>query len=144
MAKDPGPPADLAAILATLAALAPAQDTTAQLWQQSSFNVPLTYTSPSDTPQSPEILPNINYDMSNETRAAPQQRTSRITHMNSTNGNDGSLQPPMVDPATIIEWPQALRCVTKIAAQNPTFKQSIRKVGASTIVQPQITDTMRR
>lgn len=35
---------------------------------------------------------------------------------------------PLIDPATIIDWKQGLRCVSKIAAQNPDFAASIRKV----------------
>lgn len=37
--------------------------------------------------------------------------------------------PPTIDPATITTWPDALRCVTKLAAQNPRFEETIRKVG---------------
>ncbi|KYG46420.1 hypothetical protein M433DRAFT_30651, partial [Acidomyces richmondensis BFW] len=32
------------------------------------------------------------------------------------------------DPATITTWPDALRCVTKLAAQNPRFGEKIRKM----------------
>lgn len=35
---------------------------------------------------------------------------------------------PLVDPSTITEWKQGLRCVSKIAAQNPDFAAAIRKV----------------
>jgi hypothetical protein len=35
---------------------------------------------------------------------------------------------PMIDPAKITEWPMALRCVSKMATQNPNFKIMIRKV----------------
>lgn len=35
---------------------------------------------------------------------------------------------PLIDPATIIDWKQGLRCVSKIAAQNPQFSMSIRKL----------------
>jgi hypothetical protein len=35
--------------------------------------------------------------------------------------------PPLIDPATITEWSHGLRCVHKIATQNPYFKMAIRK-----------------
>lgn len=34
---------------------------------------------------------------------------------------------PLIDPATITEWKQGLRCVSKIAAQNANFAQIVRK-----------------
>ena len=35
---------------------------------------------------------------------------------------------PLIDPATIIDWKQGLRCVSKITAQNPQFSISVRKL----------------
>lgn len=35
---------------------------------------------------------------------------------------------PLIDPATIIDWKQGLRCISKIAAQNPQFSVSVRKL----------------
>ena len=35
---------------------------------------------------------------------------------------------PLIDPSTITEWKQGLRCVSKIAARNPEFAPAIRKV----------------
>jgi hypothetical protein len=35
---------------------------------------------------------------------------------------------PLIDPATIIDWKQGLRCVSKIATQNPQFSMSVRKL----------------
>ncbi|KAF3034839.1 hypothetical protein E8E11_001928 [Didymella keratinophila] len=35
---------------------------------------------------------------------------------------------PLIDPATIIDWKQGLRCISKIAAQNPQFSISVRKL----------------
>lgn len=36
---------------------------------------------------------------------------------------------PLIDPSTITEWKQGLRCVNKIATQNPEFVPAVRKVG---------------
>jgi hypothetical protein len=38
------------------------------------------------------------------------------------------ISSPLIDPATIIEWKQGLRCVSKIAAQNSEFASTVRKV----------------
>ena len=37
-------------------------------------------------------------------------------------------QRPTIDPATITVWPEALRCINKISAQNAEFSASIRSV----------------
>lgn len=36
--------------------------------------------------------------------------------------------PPTIDPSTITEWKQGLRCVSKIAQHNPAFEASIQKM----------------
>lgn len=41
---------------------------------------------------------------------------------------------PMIDPSTITAWPDALRCITKIAAQNTRFAASIKKVSSQLFV----------
>lgn len=35
---------------------------------------------------------------------------------------------PTIDPATITEWRSGLRCVSKIAAQNPNFEGTVKKL----------------
>ena len=43
-----------------------------------------------------------------------------------------SPTPPVqaqIDPSTILEWPQALRCVNKISASNPQFGPKLKEVG---------------
>ncbi|OWY47222.1 hypothetical protein AA0114_g9595 [Alternaria tenuissima] len=35
---------------------------------------------------------------------------------------------PFIDPSTITEWKQGLRCVSKIASQNPDFAPAVRKL----------------
>lgn len=35
---------------------------------------------------------------------------------------------PLIDPSTITEWKQGLRCVSKVAVQNPDFVPAVRKV----------------
>jgi hypothetical protein len=41
---------------------------------------------------------------------------------------------PLIDPASILEWPLALRCVNKLSAQNPNFGPAIKVVSAVTIM----------
>jgi hypothetical protein len=36
---------------------------------------------------------------------------------------------PFIDPSTITEWKQGLRCVSNISSQNPDFAPAVRKVG---------------
>ena len=38
------------------------------------------------------------------------------------------ISTPLIDPATIIDWKQGLRCVSKIAASNPEFAGKVRKL----------------
>lgn len=35
---------------------------------------------------------------------------------------------PLIDPSTILEWPLALRCVSKLSAQNPHFGPTVKVV----------------
>jgi hypothetical protein len=39
-----------------------------------------------------------------------------------------SSRTPPIDPATILEWPQALRCINKISAQNPHLATVVKGV----------------
>jgi hypothetical protein len=48
-------------------------------------------------------------------------------HQNITPAAQLSRTPP-INPATILEWPQALRCINKISAQNPSFAAFVKGV----------------
>jgi hypothetical protein len=41
-----------------------------------------------------------------------------------------------IDPSSILEWPQALRCVNKLSSQNPNFGPAIKVVGTGLNVIP--------
>lgn len=59
-------------------------------------------------------------------RGRPQSRSITPAHPPK---QDQLPQPPsIIDPATITVWQDALRCVTKIAAQNKMFEATIRRV----------------
>jgi hypothetical protein len=144
---DPTVPPDLASILATLAQFAPQQqqerqqtpsptaatptitDPRLQRRQQNQSNQSTTQpfnhipqsllqnnaqSSTSYNPQAAVFQPVVS-----QQRAVPQpSRTSTPQQQEQT----------IIDPATITEWTAGLRCVTKIAAQNPLFAEKIRGV----------------
>jgi hypothetical protein len=55
----------------------------------------------------------------------PQQR---VISQPSRTSTPQQQEHTIIDPATITEWSAGLRCVTKIAAQNPLFAEKIRGV----------------
>lgn len=105
MAEDNALPAnmDLDAILRTLASLPKPEE---QQVQHQPHDTYLPYQQPTSDPRlagrSSQLQP----------IPKPQARSST----------------PLIDPATIIDWKQGLRCVSKIAAQNPHFSVSVRKL----------------
>ncbi|KAF2500597.1 hypothetical protein BU16DRAFT_523376 [Lophium mytilinum] len=124
---------DLASVLRTLASLAPAtpqqpgQDIAASLLQHQSepFYDPTHPTQATSQPSTNvEQLPVRPTSTRQDQRTVPQHRSS-IQDPPRT-----SSAPPLIDPATITEWSHGLRCVSKIAAQTPSFKMAIRKLMA--------------
>ena len=62
-------------------------------------------------------------------RGRPQSRSTTPFQAQYVQPQPVQPQPPsVIDPATITVWQDGLRCVTKIASQNKTFENSIRKV----------------
>lgn len=122
------PNADLAKILATLASL---QQPTAQETQQGYEQAQTypgysgytehnqTYPTPQGQPYPPTADPRLQH------RPAPQRPIATAKPQDRTST-------PLIDPATITEWKQGLRCVSKIGGQNPDFAASIRKVPVKT------------
>jgi hypothetical protein len=124
MADNIEPNVDLANILATLASLQQSGGPAIQDQQQSydpshiyggyqdiAQAYPPQQTLPYHQPADPRLL-NRQASQSFSPAPRPQDRVST----------------PLIDPATITEWKQGLRCVSKIASQNPDFAASIRKV----------------
>jgi len=116
--NDEGAPnMDLAAILATLANLQPAVTTQTQqqyLYSQDSQSYPQGPSGQPYPPQAPADPRLLNRSTPQPLPALPKPQDRSST--------------PLVDPATITEWKKGLRCVSKIATQNPDFAASIRKV----------------
>ncbi|KAG9835344.1 hypothetical protein KCU98_g11624, partial [Aureobasidium melanogenum] len=142
---DPTVPPDLASILATLAQFAPQQQQDQQQTPPPSATTP-TITDPrlQRRQQSQNLQPTAQ--SWNQIQNQPQQNESQST--TSYNPQAAVFQPvnpqgrapsqqsrtsapqqqeqTIIDPATITEWSAGLRCVTKIAAQNPMFAEKIR------------------
>lgn len=124
---------DLASVLRTLASLAsagnqqPHQQPHQQPVIQQQYNPSHVY-DPAQYHKSPQLFPTLAqpnpaypFGVAEDHRPDPQHRRSiQNLHRNTPT-------PPLIDPATITEWSQGLRCVSKIAAQNPNFKVAIRK-----------------
>jgi hypothetical protein len=125
MAGNIEPNADLAKILATLASLqqpgnVPAQD------QQQAYDPNQAYQSYQEDTQCYPPQQNLPYHQTADPRLA-NRATSQYTSTPPPRPQD-RVSTPLIDPATITDWKQGLRCVSKIAQQNPEFAASIRKV----------------
>ncbi|KAF1947656.1 hypothetical protein EJ02DRAFT_449133 [Clathrospora elynae] len=116
---------DLAKILATLANLPkpegpPYQD------QQQAYESGQSYQHYQDAPQQyPPEQSNI-YRQSADPRLARQ--APHLQHRQPPPRPQDRASTPLIDPSTITEWKQGLRCVSKIAAQNPEFAATVRKL----------------
>lgn len=124
MAENVGPNLDLEQILATLASLQKPEGTTDSEGQQTYETYQHTHAPQDVSLQYPPQTSNVYHataDPRLAARHAPQQRPE-------PSRSQPRPSAPMIDPSTIIEWKQGLRCVSKIANQNPDFAPTIRKV----------------
>ncbi|KAI5210957.1 hypothetical protein AUEXF2481DRAFT_39059 [Aureobasidium subglaciale EXF-2481] len=142
---DPTVPPDLASILATLAQFAPQQQDQQQPPQSTA--TPPAITDPRlQRRQQNQIIQSSNQTFHSQTSSQLQHNDHQSS--NSYNPQAAIFQPvkpqgrsapppprtstpqqqeqTIIDPATITEWSAGLRCVTKIAAQNPGFAEKIR------------------
>ncbi|KIV99794.1 uncharacterized protein PV09_08599 [Verruconis gallopava] len=55
-------------------------------------------------------------------------QTSQVSQVSAVALPPAQPHPPLVDPSTIFEWPQALRCVNKLSASNPQFGPKIKQM----------------
>jgi hypothetical protein len=147
---DPTVPPDLASILATLAQFAPQQQqdqqqpppptattptitdprlqrrqnqSTSQPYNQTLQNFQQHNTPQSSTPYNPQAAV--------FQPVVPQQR---VISQPSRTSTPLQQEHTIIDPATITEWSAGLRCVTKIAAQNPLFAEKIRGVSSKCMI----------
>ena len=126
MAQQP----DLQAILATLAQYSQ-QHATEQPPQQTPYQPVEPNNAPPSIPENNNfaaILQNARVEtVSADPRLRGRPQSRSITPAQPPK-QDQPQPPSVIDPATITVWQDALRCVTKIAAQNKMFETTIRRV----------------
>ena len=109
--ETPFVPPDLAAVLATLSQFAPCTPP------------------PGAQPQSAAqeqlcIAEDDVYDPADIPVARPQTRTSQPPPL-----RKAQPQQQVIDPSSITQWSEGLRCVSKVSSLNPQFAESIKRVG---------------
>jgi hypothetical protein len=109
---------DLEKILATLANL-PKTESQPQQDAQQPYGTGQSY-------QWHDVPPTYPYEQSHHYQQQADPRLADRLHQQPTPQN--RVSSPLIDPATITEWKQGLRCVSKVAAQNPGFASAVRKV----------------
>lgn len=128
--NNPVVPPELASILATLAQFAPppvAPPNTQEYSQE-----PYRSTTPPGIPenhaaqayQQPYASYSTTAPSDPRVRPTPQGRSTPIPQGRST----PTTEKLIIDPATITDWSAGLRCVSKVAAQNRLFGETIRRV----------------
>ncbi|KAF2853011.1 hypothetical protein T440DRAFT_445934 [Plenodomus tracheiphilus IPT5] len=118
------PNLDLAKILATLANL-PKPDPQSYEQQPQEQNAGQSYPAFQDPAHAYPIHPSSAYDQSADPRLVGR-RTPQ--HRQPAPKPQERSSTPLIDPSTITEWKQGLRCVSKLAVQNPYFVAAVRKL----------------
>jgi len=130
--NNPFVPPELASILATLAQFAP-PPTPAQ-------NIQDPYREPPRSTIPPGFPTTENYVSQSHQQSYQQQQQQQQQPYAAPVSLDPRIRPQgrststsivekiVIDPATITEWSAGLRCVSKIAAQNRLFGDTIRRV----------------
>lgn len=117
---------DLAQLLQTLANLPKPQNTTPQPPEQaydpSQPLIRAENVAPSHHPAQAGI--SYGHEQSLDPRLSSRPQPSSRQHPTPQN----RTSTPVIDPATITEWKHGLRCVNKLAAQNPNFVSSVQKL----------------
>jgi hypothetical protein len=125
MAEHAQPNQELEAILKTLASLSQQQTLPPQHPQttHASAQNPSDFQDGQFKSSSERIAASHPYSDSRLINPPTQQRQTSLLPVPQARSST-----PTIDPATITEWKQGLRCVIKVAAQNPNFAASVRKV----------------
>lgn len=101
-------PSDLASILATL----------------SQFAAPVqSYNTASDVVIQQDVRKDSDYDPYDAYEPPALEASRQLSESRTPQS-----QPSVIDPATITEWSAGLRCVSKVAAQNRQFADTIKRV----------------
>ncbi|KAI9704512.1 MAG: hypothetical protein M1820_005586 [Bogoriella megaspora] len=123
MSFNPSQTPDLASVLATLREFAPPQQQQ-QYAQYQQDRVPEQSLQPQHN--NSETVNNGVFD-----DPRPSTKQDLVTPSQDSRSNTparDSPRPPRVDTTTIIDWPSGLKAVSKAAAQNAAFADSIRKM----------------
>lgn len=115
---------DLAKILATLANL-PQPEAQSYQEQKNEYDSTQSYQVHELNPQPDPIEHGVPYHYPSDPRLVGRPASQH--HQPAPRPQD-RVKTPFVDPSTITEWKQGLRCVSKIAFQNPEFVPAVRKV----------------
>jgi hypothetical protein len=125
MADNIGQNLDLEKILATLANL-PKPEAQQYQDQQQPYEPNQSHQGYQDAQQIYSSGQSNTYQQSADPRLAGR---SALQHRQPPPKPQDRVSSPFIDPSTITEWKQGLRCVSKIASQNPDFAPAVRKVG---------------
>ncbi|PVI07305.1 hypothetical protein DM02DRAFT_608851 [Periconia macrospinosa] len=126
MAGADGQNLDLAQILATLASLPKPEDASNQTQHQPDSTQPQTVQQ-----QQQYTLNNLPYPKPQRSfNERDQQRDPRLSGRTAppTHPPQHRTSTPTIESATITEWKHGLRCINKIAAQNPNFVGLVQKL----------------
>ncbi|KAH7380728.1 hypothetical protein BKA66DRAFT_465274 [Pyrenochaeta sp. MPI-SDFR-AT-0127] len=115
---------DLEKILATLANL-PRSENEAYQGQQLSYDPNQSHQGYQGRTQPYPTEHDVPYKQSTDPRLVGRPAP---THRQPPPRPQDRASTPLIDPSTITEWKQGLRCVSKIAAQNPEFAPAVRKL----------------
>lgn len=118
------PNLDLAQILATLANL-PKPETQNYEQQTQEANPGQTYPGVQNPTQAYLDHQNTAYSQPGDPRLVNRQVPH---HRQPAPKSQEGPSTPLIDPSTITEWKQGLRCVSKLAIQNPDFIGAVRKL----------------
>lgn len=109
---------------------APQQDLQAILASLAQYGMPTSNGSvPADGHQQATSPAELRPELRQESNGSSVQPASaRVENLLRPQSRTTASPKPMIDPASITTWQEGLRCVTKIAAQNSAFADSIRRV----------------
>lgn len=124
--NDIGQNLDLAQILETLANLPKTADAPPQV-QEQQYNPSTQFALPSVGLTAPHHPVQSNATHKHGQHSDPRLHQPAPQHRQQA-PVQGRISTPTIDPTTIIEWKHGLRCVNKLAAQNPSFVPSIQKL----------------
>lgn len=121
------PELNLEQILATLASLP--QTTTPPVPPEQQFDTPGGFVARTKSVPASNYASQTGIPYSHAQSQDPRLNARMQTTLSSRQAPaKGQITNPTIDPATITEWKHGLRCVNKIATQNPAFVPAVQKL----------------